>query len=114
VRVLLVDDSPGDRALSRREIVRALPHAQIAEAGSSQGVENAMAGGHVTLAVIDYSLGWFNCARVLDRVRGANPSAAAILFTGSLGEEGAVEAMKSGFDDYVLKGPAAGLRLRSA
>lgn len=111
IRVLLVDDLPGDRALARREVARALPRAQIEEAGSLEALESALARGDVDLAILDYSLGWSNGSGVLALLRETHPTIAAILFTGSLGEEGAVEAMKAGFDDYVLKGRSAGLRL---
>jgi PAS domain S-box-containing protein len=114
VRILLVDDSPGDLALARREVARALPDAEIEEAGTPAALDDALGRGAVDLAILDYSLGWSNGSRVLARLRHADPTAAAILLTGSLGEEGAVEAMKAGFDDYVLKGPTAGLRLRAA
>ena len=114
IRVLLVDDSPGDRALARREVARALPKAEIEEAGSPEALESALARGGIDLAIVDCSLGWSNGSDVLVLLRQADPTIAAILLTGSLGEERALEAMKAGFDDYVLKGRTAGLRLSAA
>ncbi len=114
LRVLAVDDDPGDLAFSRRELGRILTGAVIVEADCPEAVDAALRDGPVDLAVIDYSLGWTDGARLLRQIRERDPAAGAILFTGSLGEEGAVEAMKAGFDDYVLKSPIAALRLRAA
>jgi PAS domain S-box-containing protein len=114
LRVLVVDDNPRDLARGRGEVARVLPAATIVVAGSAEEVEAALGAGPYGLAILDYSLGWTNGARLLERIRQADPAAGAILFTGSLGDEVAAEAMRSGFDDYVLKSPEAGVRLGAA
>jgi PAS domain S-box-containing protein len=111
LRILVVDDSPDDRALARREAARAFPQAEIEEAGSMEALEGALSRGPIDLAIVDYSLMPSEGPHVLGRLRQADPNTGVILLTGSLGEEGAVEAMKAGFDDYILKDPTARLRL---
>lgn len=113
-RVLLAVDSPDDRALARREAASALPEAQIEEADSPEALEGVLAHAAVDLAILGCGSGGSAGPRMLARLREADPTAAAILLTHPRGEEGAVEAMKAGFDDYVLEGPAAGPRLRNA
>jgi PAS domain S-box-containing protein len=114
LRILVADDSPGDRAFARREVARAVPQAEVEEAGSMDALEGVLTRGPIDLAIVDYSPVSSDEPHVLGRLRQADPTTGVILLTGSLGEEGAAEAMKAGFDDYVLKGPTAGLRLGPA
>ena len=114
MRVLIVDDNPADRALSRREVTRLNPDAEVLEADSPESFERALATGVLDVAILDYSLGWTNGMRLLARLRERQPDTGAVLFTGSLGEEEAVEAVKGGFDDYVVKDAAKLPRLRAS
>lgn len=113
MRILIVDDNPADRTLARREVKRERPDAQVTEVASLADFRQALQQ-PFDLAVLDYSLGWTNGVEALQAVRRANPDIGAVLFTGSLGEELAVEALKSGFDDYVIKDAARLSRLRGA
>jgi PAS domain S-box-containing protein len=114
MRVLIVDDNPADRALSRREALRVDPAAKIFEADSPDSFEAALASGPLDVAILDYSLGWTNGMKLLQRLKQRQPDTGAVLFTGSLGEEEAVEAVKSGFDDYVVKDIRRLPRLRAS
>ncbi|HYC03506.1 MAG TPA: histidine kinase dimerization/phosphoacceptor domain -containing protein [Azospirillaceae bacterium] len=115
MRVILVDDNPDDRTLTRREIERALPHAELMEVGTADELEGALGrGGPIDIAVLDFSLGWSDGLSVFKRIRATDPDCAAVLFTGSLGEDGAVAAMKAGIDDYVVKGRERLPRLHAA
>ncbi len=114
MRVLVVDDNPDDRFLTGRTVAQALPGADIAAVGTPEELDQALADGAPDVAVLDFSLGWSTGLEVFRRLKAANPDCAAVLFTGSQGEEGAVEAMKAGIDDYVLKGRERMPRLRGA
>ena len=113
MRVLIVDDNPADRALARREVGRDHPHAEIVEVGGPDGLEAAL-GAPVDVAILDYSRGWTSGMELLRRLKQAQPEASAVLFTGSLGEDLAVQAVKAGFDDYVIKDVARLPQLRAA
>lgn len=73
---------------------------------------------HVILS--DYSLPGFDGASALALARQRQPEAAFIFVSGTIGEERAVESMKSGATDYVLKahldrlGPVVRRALREA
>jgi PAS domain S-box-containing protein len=86
----------------------------VLEADSPESFERALATGVLDVAILDYSLGWTNGMRLLARLRERQPDTGAVLFTGSLGEEEAVEAVKGGFDDYVVKDAAKLPRLRAS
>ena len=103
LRILLVEDAPTDAALVERE---------IRKAGldfTSQRVETREAflaalgefGPHLILS--DYSLPAFDGMSALRLARERAPEIPFIIITGSLNEETAVECMKAGADDYVLK-----------
>jgi PAS domain S-box-containing protein/putative nucleotidyltransferase with HDIG domain len=105
LRVLLVDDSSGDRTLVARELRRQFPNVRIDEAGDRRTLDEALREGSFDLVVTDYHLGWSDGIAVLAAVRARKPDCPVIMFTGTGSEEIAVHAMKAGLDDYVLKSP---------
>jgi two-component sensor histidine kinase len=114
IRVLLVDDDPDDRALVRRETEALYPHAEVREAGSREEFENAAASDGYDLIVTDLHLKWGNGREVLAVVRQASPNCAVVMFTGTGDEMTAVELMKAGLDDYVVKHARQLPRLRAS
>jgi|GEM_PF-6777886 len=114
LRVLIVDDNPADRALVVREVRRDNPDAEIAEAGTPAELDAALAGDRLSLGIFDYSIGWTNGVEVLKRMRAIDPDVPVILFTGSLGEEEAADAIKIGFNDFILKSIDRLPRLRAS
>jgi two-component sensor histidine kinase len=115
MRVLHVDDSSDDRTLVARELQREWPAIELLQAGAPDGLERILAtAGDLDLAILDFSLGWGNGLGVLGRIRAQHPDCPAILFTGSLGEERAVQMIHAGFDDYVVKAVDQLPRLRAS
>jgi signal transduction histidine kinase len=101
--VLLIDDNPDDRALSRRALEAKFASLKVHEVGSPASFESVLASGTPDLAVTDYQLHWSDGLRVLKALKTRHPSAPVIMFTGTGTEEVAVAAMKSGLDDYLIK-----------
>jgi PAS domain S-box-containing protein len=114
VRILLVDDSADDRALARRELQREIPNLEITEAAEENEFEEAFAAGNFDLIITDYQLLWSDGLKVLERLKRRWPLVPVIMFTGSGSEEIAVQAMRTGVHDYVLKSPKHYARVRSA
>ena len=110
--ILLVDDDADDRALMQHELGKALPEALFREIGTLEELEEAIKG--VDLVITDYQLKTGNGLQVLRRAKEASQDLPVIMFTGTGSEEIAVEAMKSGLEDYVLKSPRHRGRLLSA
>ncbi|RMG39413.1 MAG: DNA-binding response regulator [Planctomycetota bacterium] len=114
-RVLLVDDSPHDRALVTRELRNALsPDLEIVEARDADELNRALSAEPFELVITDYRLRWTTGLDVLQQVKARYPYTAVVMFTATGTEEIAVEAMKTGLDDYVIKNPKHMVRLRSA
>jgi PAS domain S-box-containing protein len=113
MRILLVDDNPDDRALVRRALQPDHPAAEFVEAATAAALERVLKR-PPDVAVLDFSLGWSNGLDVFRRLKEANPDLAAIMFTGSLGEERAVDMMRAGLGDYILKDVSRLPRLRAS
>ncbi len=106
IRVLLVDDSQDDRAISVRELTRHFPEIAITQVSSIQSLDQALeSSGVFELLITDYQLVWSDGIRVVAQVKQRWPEIPIIMLTGTGSEEIAVQAMKAGADDYILKTP---------
>lgn len=111
LRILVVDDNPDDRVLIERELSREFPDLQVTEAADAQNLALALAGEPFHLVITDYQLGWSNGLAILREIKARWPTCPVIMFTGTGNEEIAVEAMKHGLEDYVIKTPRHYIRL---
>jgi signal transduction histidine kinase len=120
LRVLVVDDNPDDRALVRRALRREYPGLELLEPTDADTFAHMLEAGDYDLVVTDYQLRWTDGLAVLRAVKARWPGCPVVMHTGTGNEEIAVEAMKTGLSDYVLKMrterlPASvGLALRQA
>ena len=103
LHILLVDDNPEDRALVIRELRRDFPNLQIDQITDANQFARALESDKGGLVITDYQLRWSDGLAVLRAIKARWPDCPVIMFTGTGSEEVAVEAMKAGLDDYVLK-----------
>jgi PAS domain S-box-containing protein len=101
--ILLVDDNPQDRRLVVRELRKSFPDAEIMEAVDQHQLDEYLSSKSFDVVVTDYHLHWSNGIQVLRTAKARNPLCPVIMFTGTGNEEVAVEAMKHGLDDYIIK-----------
>jgi PAS domain S-box-containing protein len=111
---LLVDDNPDDRLLALRALQREIPEIKATEITNETQLDAAIGQGGFDLVVTDFQLRWTDGHVVLRKVKKAWPDVPVVMFTGTGSEEVAVEAMKLGLDDYVIKSPRHFSRLPSA
>jgi signal transduction histidine kinase len=110
--ILLLDDNPDDRALARRELERHFIDCRIQEVGDRSGFEQHLqAGLAFDVIITDYQMRWTTGLEVLKRVKERDATLPVIMFTATGTQETAVEAMKLGLDDYVIKSPRHYARL---
>lgn len=104
LRIALIDDSPDDRLLVARHL-RALEPLELTEAGDPAGVQALLHGDHGSYDVLitDYQLRWSDGMEVLRASKARSPDVPVIFCTNSGNEQIAVDAMKAGADDYVIK-----------
>lgn len=113
-RILLVDDSLADRRLVTREIDREFSDVEIREAADLQTFERLFPAEPFDLVITDYELHWATGIDILQWTKAHDPMMPVVMFTDSGSQEIAVEAMKKGLDDYVLKSPKHLIRLSQA
>ena len=114
LRILLIDDNPLDRLLVIRVLERQFPNLQIQEVANVDNFSLALEGGQFDLVITDYQLRWSNGLAVLNSVKSLYPNCPVIMFTNSGTQEIAVEALKAGLEDYVLKSAKHYIRLAAA
>ena len=104
MRVLLIDDDPKECGLAACALRRALTSPEIVEIGDDTALERALQGPtKPALAITDFALNWSDGLAVFQRVKTAYPHCPVIVFTGVGDETLAVELLKAGVDDYVVK-----------
>jgi two-component system cell cycle sensor histidine kinase/response regulator CckA len=120
LRVLFVEDSPDDVELISRELSR---HGFQT---TSRAVENradflaALASETFDVILSDHSMKGFSSTEALRLLREQSRDIPFIIVSGTIGEDAAVDAMRAGAHDYVLKqnlrrlGPAVERELREA
>lgn len=111
IRLLLVDDNSEDRMLVLRELRRKFGVVEANEITDEVSFNIAIEEGNFDVVITDYNLKWSNGIEVLKRIKINYPHCPVLMFTGTGSEEIAVEAMKEGLDDYILKSPKHFIKL---
>lgn len=105
MRIIVIDDNPHDRALVVHELDALYPHAELVEPENMQAFEAALDASVPNLVVTDLNLDWANGRETLAMVKARHPNCSVVMHTGTGDEMTAVELMKSGLDDYIVKFP---------
>ena len=105
IRILYVDDSPLDRQLVRDALEKEHGGFQVTEAASRVDFEAALVKDDFDLVLSDFNILGFEGLQVLDAVHAKDKQMPVLIVTGTGSEEIAVEAMKRGAADYIIKTP---------
>ena len=105
LRILYVDDYPLDRELVRDALEKEHGGFSVVMASTRPEFEARLAEGGYDLVLSDFNILGFEGLHVLDSVHALYPGIPVVIVTGTGSEEIAVEAMKRGAADYVLKTP---------
>ena len=111
LRVLLLDDNPHDRSLTLRELRKEFSDVQANEPLDDKQFRQALNDAAFEIVITDFNLKWSNGVDIVRAVKGARPHCPVIMFTATGTQEVAVEAMKAGLDDYVIKSAKHYIRL---
>ena len=104
MRMLVIDHDPEERNLAARALSQDLGSPEIVEIGDESALEMALQDPAApALAVTEYALHWSDGLAVFQRIRTAVPHCPVIVFTAVGDETLAVELLKAGIDDYVVK-----------
>lgn len=102
LRVLLVEDSPNDTEMVLRELHRAGFEAEWHRVETEREYLERLKP-DLDIILSDYDLPEFSGPRALELLNQSGLVIPFILLSGTIGEEVAVEAMRDGADDYLLK-----------
>jgi signal transduction histidine kinase len=102
LRVLLVEDSDDDARIVLRELRRGGFDPTSTRVDDAGGLEAALTEPW-DVVLCDYSLPGFDALRAFAMIRERGLDLPFILVSGTVGEENAVEAMRAGVHDFVLK-----------
>jgi two-component system, NarL family, sensor histidine kinase UhpB len=103
IRALLIEDSEDDAMLVLRELKRGGLEVQSHRVDTAPELEDALARGGWDVVLSDYMMPAFSGLHALTIVRAVDTDLPFIIVSGAVGEEVAVDAMKAGAHDYVMK-----------
>ena len=120
MRVLIVEDSEDDTLLILRELRKAGYTPEHRRVDSPAALQDALEDDAWDIVITDHNLPEFGSEAAIQQVKQTDLDLPIIIVSGSIGEEIAVAAMKSGAHDYIMKGnlsrlvPAIERELREA
>ena len=103
LKVLILEDVPTDAELAQRELKNVLKNPIFEVVDTEQDFVKALKEFDPNLIISDYQLPTFNGLEALKIRQATAPNVPFVMLTGSVNEEIAVECMKAGADDYVIK-----------
>ncbi|MHB1353900.1 MAG: EAL domain-containing protein [Thiobacillus sp.] len=108
LRALIVEDSEDDALLLADHLLSASFGLEWRRVDTEQTLREALAQ-EWDIVFSDYSMPHFSGARALEIVKRHDPDLPFIFVSGTIGEETAVNGMRAGAQDYVMKGNMARL-----
>ncbi len=109
LRVLIVEDIPTDAELVERELKKANIAFRTKRVETRESLQSELEQFSPDVVLSDYSLPSFDGMSALKLVREKDSELPFIFVSGSLGEERAVDMLKNGATDYILKDKLARL-----
>src|SRR5437867_698649 len=103
LNILCLEDDPHDAMLVQEALKEAGIEGHVRWVSCRAEFLSALEQGGADLVLSGYALPQFDGLPALALVRGVAPDTAFILVSGTLGEEAAIESLRSGATDYVLK-----------
>jgi len=103
LKILFVEDLPSDAELAILELRKEGLKFEDKRVDTRDEFIKAMKEFNPDIVISDYMMPSYNGLKALEDAREFNPELPFILFTGSMNEETAVECLKAGADDYVIK-----------
>lgn len=109
LQVLIVEDSESDAALVIRLLQQAGYDTQHARVDTAEDMQAALMNSTWDIVLSDYSMPAFDAPRALAILQATQLDIPFIVVSGGIGEDIAVQLMKSGAHDYVMKDKLARL-----
>ena len=104
LRVLMVEDSEDDALLIIRNLKKGGYEPVYERVETAAAMKKALKGKQWDIILCDYSLPKFSGPSAIALLKGTNIDIPLIILSGAMNEEEAVECMRLGANDYVMKG----------
>lgn len=120
LRLLQVEDTEDDAILVQLTLMRAGYDVFARRVDTAEALRYELEQAEWDIVIADYTMPGFSGTRALALVRAEHPDLPFIFVSGTIGEDTAVAAMKTGAHDYIMKGnlkrlpPAVARELREA
>ncbi|HVR85072.1 MAG TPA: response regulator, partial [Planctomycetota bacterium] len=111
-RILFVEDTEADFELESRELRKAGLAFTAIRVETRDQIVRALTEFKPSLVISDYSLPTMDGLTALKIVRENSPEVPFVFVSGTIGEDRAIESLKNGATDYVVKGKMGGLGIR--
>jgi len=103
MHLLHLEDSPQDAELIARHLRREWPGCRIRQAANAAEYRAAIEQGGFEVILSDYTIPGFDGLSALALARSHAPGVPFLFLSGTIGEERAVEALRRGASDYIIK-----------
>lgn len=103
VKILILEDNKSDVALLQRELKSSKLNISTEIVDTRIAFENALCQFVPDIILSDYALPSFDGVTAFNIKQKVTPDTPFIIVSGTIGEESAVELIKSGISDYVIK-----------
>ena len=104
LRLLIIEDCEDDALLTVRELRRAGYEVEFERVETAAAMAAALKRRTWDLVIADYALPQFSGTAALELLTSTGLDIPFVIISGSIGDDVAVEVMKSGAHDYMLKG----------
>jgi signal transduction histidine kinase len=104
LRALIIEDSEDDTQVILRELRRGGYEVEHARVESRPAMEVALSQNKWNLVLCDYTLPKFSAESALKTLQHSGLDLPFIVISGTIGEESAVEMLKAGAHDFIVKG----------
>ncbi len=109
LRILLIEDSDNDAQLLLREIRRFGYEVEYERVETSDAMRTKLKDKEWDVILCDYSLPHLDAPHALEILKSSGLDLPFIIISGTIGEESAVNALKAGAHDFIIKGKYARL-----
>ena len=103
LRILNLEDSVNDAELNDAMLSARWPHSHLTRVETREAFIAALEREDMDLILSDYTMPGFDGRQALSLARERRPDLPFIFVSGTIGEDAAIEALKNGATDYVLK-----------
>ncbi|HEY3760719.1 MAG TPA: response regulator [Verrucomicrobiae bacterium] len=103
LRILNLEDNTSDSELNEAMLSARWPHCELMRVDTRGDFISALEQEDIDLIISDYTMPNFNGMEALAISRERRPEVPFLFVSGTIGEDSAIEALKNGATDYVLK-----------